>query len=70
MGVGWFLKQSYKICAGIVYVWGNSKETNLWTEDNELSMGSSSDFLGLLKMMNIFREINAIAISLSAKKWH
>lgn len=64
------LKQSYQNCARILHVWEDSKKTSLWTEANELSMGPSSDFLRLLKKMNIFREINAITISLSVNKWH
>lgn len=64
------LRHSYKTCVRILYVWEDSKKTNLWTGANELSMGSSSDFLGLLKKMNIFREINAITVSLSVNKWH
>lgn len=63
------LKQSCKNCGRILYVWEDSKKTNLWTEANELSMGPSSDFLGLVKK-NIFREINAIIIYLSVNKWH
>lgn len=62
------LKQSYKNHTRILYVWEDSKKTSLCTEANELSMGPSSDFLGLFKKMNIFREINAVTISLSANQ--
>lgn len=46
----------------------DSKEIDLRTEANELSMAPGSDFRGLLKKTNMFKEVNAITISLSSSK--
>lgn len=46
----------------------DSKKTDLRTEANELSMAPDSDFRGLLRKTNMFKEVNAITISLSSSK--
>lgn len=62
-------RYSKKTCR-ILYLQEDSKKIDLWTEANELSMAPSSDLEGLLKKMNIFKEVNAITISLSRSKWY
>lgn len=62
------LKWYSKTLAGYYMYEKDSKKTDLRTEANELSMAPGSDFRGLLRKTNMFKEVNAITISLSSSK--
>lgn len=62
------LKRYSKTLAGYYMYEKDSKKIDMRTEANELSMAPGSDFRGLLKKTNMFKEVNAITISLSSSK--